>query len=37
LVLIWPFFVIGVLVFLFWVAALSSVLISRVSSDAGAL
>lgn len=37
LVLIWPFFVIGVLVFLFWVAALSFVLISRVSDDAGAL
>lgn len=34
LVLIWPFFVIGVLVFLFWVVALSIVLINRVIQDA---
>jgi hypothetical protein len=29
LVLIWPFFVIGVLIFLFWVAAVSIVLLGR--------
>lgn len=32
LVLIWPFFVLGVLIFMFWVAALSIVLIRRGSS-----
>jgi hypothetical protein len=31
LVLIWPFFVIGVLIFLFWVTALSIVLLGRSS------
>ncbi|CAN5325583.1 hypothetical protein BH18ACT5_BH18ACT5_14440 [soil metagenome] len=35
LVLIWPFFVLGVIVFLFWVAALSIVLLRRVARTPG--
>lgn len=34
---IWPFFPIGVLIFLFWVAALSVVLMSRVARTAAAV